>query len=408
MGLFIDFSLLQRNKNFQLLFFGYFISLFGTAMTGVALPYQIYMQTRSTLMVGLLSLFQLLPLLVTALWGGVLADSKNTRSLAVISFALLGVGSALLALNAVFIVQLRWPLFVIAASMSAVTGLLRPAIGSLRQQLVAKSDFPAAGSLAILISSFSLIGGPAFGGIIIAHFGVVPVFLFDAGSYIIAVFAFLLMKNISHRKNVSKQSSWRAILDGFRYAASRQELLGTYLVDFVAMIFGMPTALFPAMAVSFGGAKALGFLYSAPAVGALFASFVSGWSSKIKRHGLAISISAGLWGVSIIFFGLTPHFGWALFFLTLAGGFDAISSLFRGIMWNESIPSEFRGRLAGIEMISYLSGPKLGDTEAGLVAAAFGISASIISGGVLCVIGVMVCCYCMPKFLRYHSGENAA
>lgn len=403
MPLFIDFSLLKRNRNFRLLFFGYLISLFGTAMTGVALPYQIYTATHSTLMVGLLSLAQLLPLLFTALWGGALVDAKNPTVLANLSFVLLGTGSFLLTLNAIFIPHSIWPLFFISGAMSAVTGLLRPAIGSLRQLLVEKKDFPEAGSLMLFLSSFSMIAGPALGGLIIAHLGVFLVFLCDALSYVVAIVAFLAFKNIPHRANAAKQSSWKSVFEGFRYATSRQELLGTYIVDFVAMVFGMPTALFPAIALSFGGAKTLGLLYSAPAVGALFASFVSGWAKKIKRYGIAISIAASLWGVAIVFFGVISNFWWALFFLMLAGGFDAISALFRGIMWNESIPHEFRGRLAGIEMISYLSGPKLGDTESGLVAAAFGVGTSVISGGVLCVIGVLVSCYFMPKFVKYRS-----
>jgi MFS family permease len=403
MSFLINFSLLKRSRNFRLLFFGYLISLFGTAMTGVALPYQIYTSTHSTLMVGLLSLAQLVPLLFTALWGGALVDAKNPTALANLSFVLLGIGSSLLTLNAIFFPHFIWPLFFISAAISAVTGLLRPAIGSLRQLLVEKKDFPEAGSLMLFISSFSMIAGPALGGLIIAHLGVSLVFLCDALSYVVAVIAFLAFKNIPHRAKAAKQSSWKAIFEGFRYAASRQELLGTCIVDFVAMVFGMPTALFPAIALSFGGAKTLGLLYSAPAVGALFASFLSGWAEKIKRHGIAISIAASLWGVAIVFFGVISNFWVALFFLMLAGGFDAISALFRGIMWNESIPHEFRGRLAGIEMISYLSGPKLGDTESGLVAAAFGVGASVISGGVLCVIGVFACCYFMPKFVKYRS-----
>lgn len=403
MRVFIDFSLLRRNKNFRFLFVGYLIFIFGAAMVGVALPYQIYTQTHSTLMVGLLSVVQLLPLLATALWGGVLADLHNPRTMVLISFASLIIGSLLLILNALFVVHLIWPLFIIAAGISAITGLLRPATSRLTQQIVDKPDYPAAGSLAIFLSSSSMIIGPAIGGVIIAHSGVVTVFLCNGISYLVAVAIFLMFKNIPQQKKTETQSPWRAMAGGFRYAASRQELLGTYLVDFVAMIFGMPTALFPAIAASFGGAKTLGLLYSAPAVGALFASFFSGWSGGIKRHGLAISISATLWGVAIIFFGLAANFWWAFFFLVLAGGFDSMSALFRGIIWNESIPNEFRGRLSGIEMISYISGPKLGDGESGLVAAFFGISASIISGGVLCIVGVALCCYFMPRFLQYRS-----
>jgi MFS family permease len=165
----------------------------------------------------------------------------------------------------------------------------------------------------------------------------------------------------------------------------------------------MPTALFPAMAQSLGEAKILGLLYASPAIGALIISFVSGWTRNIKRHGMAISISASLWGLAIILFGFSTNLVIAVLFLALAGAFDAISGIFRMTMWNETIPNELRGRMAGIEMISYLSGPKLGDTEAGLIAAAFGITVSIVSGGVLCIIGVAICSYYLPSFWRYSS-----
>jgi MFS family permease len=168
----------------------------------------------------------------------------------------------------------------------------------------------------------------------------------------------------------------------------------------------MPNALFPAIAQAYGGAKVLGMLYSAPAVGALVISLFSGWSGRVKRHGAAVAVAAICWGLAIIGFGLASNLGLALFFLALAGAADAVSGIFRGIMWNETIPNHLRGRMAGIEMISYLSGPRLGDTEASLVAAAFGISFSIISGGVLCVAGVTGCCYFLPKFWRYQSSHS--
>jgi hypothetical protein len=152
-----------------------------------------------------------------------------------------------------------------------------------------------------------------------------------------------------------------------------------------------------------GGAKVLGLLYAAPAVGALLISLVSGWTQRIKRHGIAIAVAATLWGIFIIGFGLAKNLPLALAFLVLAGAADAVSGIFRDIVWNTIIPGELFGRLAGINMISYLSGPRLGDAEAGLVAAAFGVTASIVSGGVLCVIGVGICCYMLPKFWRYHA-----
>jgi MFS family permease len=404
----INLSIFRRNRNFALLYVGQFVSFLGTMITGVALPYQIYTETHSTLMVGLLSLVQLLPTLVTALIGGVFADRYHRRMLLLVSESVLAFGSLLLALNAALSHPHIWVMFVVSALMSAFNGLHRPALESIVQQIVARDDFSTVSSLASLKGSVAMIGGPAIGGVLIAVFGLVTTYMVDVASFVVSLLALLFMTHIPKPENVHDDSTWSSLKQGFRYAFSRQELVGTYVVDFIAMIFGMPTALFPAIAMSFGGAKVLGMLYSAPAVGALFISFISGWTKRIKRYGVAISIAATLWGVCIILFGLAANFWVALFFLTLAGLFDGVSGIFRMTMWNETIPNHYRGRLAGIEMISYLSGPKLGDTEAGLVAAAFGITASIVSGGVLCVVGVGICCLFLPKFWRYHSDTSHA
>ncbi len=403
MNYFINLSLLRHNRNFRFLYLGQFISFFGTMITSVALPYQIYHETHSTLMVGLLSLFQLLPLLLTALMGGVLADRHHRKRLLIISETLLALGCLVLTWNASLTMPKIWILFLVSMIMSAVTGLHRPALESLMQQIVAKNDFPMLGSLSTFTYSVCMIAGPAAGGLIIAHFGLLNTYIVDFISFIISLAALSLITNIPKPIIVRKESVFSSLIQGLQYAISRQELLGTYFVDFIAMVFGMPMALFPAIAHSYGDVKILGMLYSAPAVGALVISFLSGWTKHIKQHGLAISIAAGLWGISIIFFGFSTHLWYALFFLALAGAFDAVSGIFRQTMWNETIPIAYRGRLAGIEMISYMSGPKLGDTEAGLVAAAFGVTASIVSGGVLCVVGVGVCCYFLPKFYKYKS-----
>ncbi len=372
-------------------------------ITGVALPYQIYQQTHSTLMVGLLSLCQLMPLLITALAGGVLADRYHRRRLLIITEFLLSIGCLLLVFNAALPEPKIWLTFIVATFMSAINGLHRPALDSITQQIVDKKDFPSVAAFNMFKFSFCMIAGPAIGGLIIAHYGTVITFIIDFFTFSISLFALLLIRNIPKPVNVKEESPWSSLKDGFRYATSRQELVGSYVVDFVAMIFGMPIALFPAMAETLGGAKALGMLYAAPAVGALIISSCSAWTKKIKHHGAGIAIAAMLWGISIIFFGLSTNIYFALFFLALSGMFDAISGIFRTTMWNETIPNEYRGRLSGIEMISYLSGPKLGDTEAGFVAALFGVTASVISGGVLCVVGVGICCLLLPKFWKYKS-----
>jgi len=396
-------SLLYRNANYRLLFIGQLVSFIGTMITGIVLPYQIYHETQSTLMVGLLGLFQLLPLLVTALVGGVFADRHHRRLLLLMTESLLALGSLLLAWNAFLPHPSLWIIFIVATLMSAINGFHRPALESITQQLVEKTDFPTVGVLSSFKYSFGMIAGPALGGLILACFGVGITFLVDVATFATSLVTLLLITKIPAPQGKRDLSTWSSLKQGFFYATSRQELMGSYWVDFVAMVFGMPTALFPVIAESHGGATALGMLYSAPAVGALLASFWSGWAKYFKRHGMAISGSAVLWGVAIIFFGLSSHFWIALFFLACAGAADAVSGIFRSTLWNEVVENEYRGRLAGIEMLSYLSGPKLGDTEAGLVAALFGVTTSVVSGGVLCIAGVAICAYFMPRFWRYKS-----
>lgn len=403
---FISFGLLFRNRNFGLVYTGQFISFIGTMITSVALPYQIYEKTQSTLTVGLLSLFQLLPLLITALVGGVLADRYHRRKLLVISEILLSLGCLILAMNAYLGTPSIVLIFITASLMSAITGLHRPALDSIIQQVVQKKDFPEVGALSSFKFGVCMIAGPAIAGLMISAFGLVMTYILDFFSFFISLLTLFLMTNIPSPPKSEDQSTFASIKGGFRYASSRQELLGTYLVDFVAMIFGMPNALFPAMAQSLGGVKVLGMLYAAPAVGSLVISFISGWTKKIKRHGAAIAIAAVLWGIAIIGFGLANNLWLALLFLSLAGAFDTISGIFRSIIWNQTIPTNYRGRLAGIEMISYLSGPRLGDAEAGIVASMLGVTFSIVSGGALCVFGVVLCCYYLPKFWHYQSIET--
>jgi MFS family permease len=190
------------------------------------------------------------------------------------------------------------------------------------------------------------------------------------------------------------------------YAASRQELFGTYIVDFVAMVFSMPTALFPAMAESYGKTELIGLFYSAPAIGSFIAIILSGWTTKVYRHGLAVVIAACCWGMAITGFGLASNVWVALCVLAVAGGADMISGIFRSTIWNQTIPNHLRGRLAGIEMIGYTSGPLLGNTQAGLMASMIGTHNAIILGGILCITGVGICARFLPKFLDYDASVH--
>jgi MFS family permease len=197
--------------------------------------------------------------------------------------------------------------------------------------------------------------------------------------------------------------SLRSIAEGIRYAGSRQVLLGTYVVDIVAMFFGMPIALFPAFAHEFGGAGVLGLMYAAPAVGSLAATMTSGWSGHVHRHGAAISLAAAGWGAAVLAVGVAPDLGLVLLGLAVAGGADTLSGIFRSTVWNQTIPDELRGRLAGIEQVSYSTGPLLGNVESGVAASLIGVRGSIVSGGALCVAGVVVVGLLLPTFWRYDA-----
>ena len=198
------------------------------------------------------------------------------------------------------------------------------------------------------------------------------------------------------------------MVEGLRYARSRPELIGTYLVDMAAMFFGMPMALFPALAVRFGGSAALGALYAAPSAGAFLATLTSGWTGRVHRHGRAISIAAALWGLAIVGFGLAPWLWLALLGLAAAGAADMVSGIFRMTMWNRTIPDHLRGRLASIELLSYTSGPLLGNAEAGAAASLLGVRASVVSGGALCVVAVAATATAIPAFWAYDAHRDRA
>jgi MFS family permease len=251
-----------------------------------------------------------------------------------------------------------------------------------------------------------MIAGPAIGGVLIAAIGLGPTYLVDVASYLVSVACLWWIRPVPPTDSAERPSI-AAVVDGFRYAISRQELIGTYVVDFVAMVFGMPLAIFPALADRFGGASALGLLYAAPAVGALAASLTSRWTVRVHRHGRAVMCAATIWGIAIVAFGWCTTLSPALAWLAAAGAADAVSGIFRSTLWNQTIPDALRGRLASIEMVSYSSGPLLGHLEAGLVAAMFGVRASVISGGVLCVIGVLACGLWLPRFVQYDARQSA-
>jgi MFS family permease len=398
----MDLTPLRRHRDYRSLFAAQFVSFLGSMVTYVALPYQMFKLTGSSLAVGMLGLAELIPLLITAFVGGALADTVDRRRMVLLTEIGLGLGSGVLALTALFDHPPIWILYAIAAFMSALVGLQRPSLDALTPRLVDREEMPAAAALSMLRGSIGMIAGPALGGAMIAATGLASTYLLDLLTYVFSFFAIRRIRAVLPPES-EEGPSLRSVLEGFRYARSRQELIGTYVVDFVAMVFGMPLALFPALAVKLGGAKALGLLYAAPAMGALAASLTSRWTPRVHRHGLAVMLAATAWGLAIVGFGFCDRLVPAVVLLALAGGSDAVSGIFRMTLWNQTIPDALRGRLAGIEMVSYMSGPLLGHVEAGMVAAAFSVRFSVVSGGVLCVLGVLLCGVLLPRFVGYDA-----
>ncbi|WP_394821608.1 MFS transporter [Pendulispora albinea] len=396
-----DFRPLRR-RDFRLLFVGQFVSFFGSMITYVALPYQMYQLTHSSLAVGSVGVVELVALLSTAFIGGAFADSMDRRKLLLGAESLLTLAALGLVINALLPEPSVWALYGIAAIMSALNGFHRPALEALSPRLVPPEEIGGVVALSSLHHTVGMIGGPALGGLLLAHAGLPWTFGVDVATFVISLGALAMMRGIPVPAEAAPPSFAR-VIEGFRYAASRQELLGTYIVDIVAVVFGMPTALFPALAEAHGWGSGIGWLYAAPSAGAFVATVTSGWTRSIRRHGLAIGIAASVWGLAIACVALTDRLGLVLFFLAAAGAADMVSGLFRGRIWNETIPDHLRGRLASIELVSYSSGPLLGNAEAGAAAALFGLRGSILSGGLLCIAGVAVCLYFLPRFARYDA-----
>lgn len=398
----LDLSPLRRHRDFRLVFIGQLVSAFGTFLTTVALPVQIYELTKSSLVVGLLGTVQLVPLAVTSLWGGAYADAIDRRRLLIWSEGALFLCAIVLAINALVPHPSVVAIFAVAAFTSGISGFHRPALESITPRLVDAEDLTAVSALTSTRGAAAAIAGPALAGICIATLGLSFTYALDALTFGVAVVAIARIRSVPPAED-AHPPGLASILEGVRYAASRPELIGTYVVDIVAMTFAMPMAVFPALAAQWGGSNAAGYLFSAMSAGALAVSLFSGWTRAVHRRGAAVVIAAALWGAAIIGLGYATSLWGALACLALAGAADMVSGLFRMTIWNETIPSKLRGRMAGIEQLSYMSGPLLGNARAGFMAERFGLARSITWGGAVCVACVALCIPLLPGFWRYRK-----
>lgn len=403
----IDFSPL-RHRQYRLLWSGQAASFLGSQVTYVAVKFQVYELTESSFAVALMALCELVPLLTMSFVGGALADALDRRKLFLRAELALTLVTAGLLVNSMLDEPLLWPIYILVAFAAGLDGLGRPSLWALLPRLVPKEELPAATALHSLYINLGAVAGPAFGGLLVATIGLPGTYALDVLSFVISIVTLRLM-NATPPPDDAERPSLRSVVEGFRYARSQPVLMGTYLIDFNAMIFGMPSALFPELASTrFRGhgldnATVYGLLAGAPAAGALLGTLTSGWVRRIRRHGVAILWAVAAWGVAITLFGLANSLWLALPLLAVAGASDFVSATFRSTIWNQTIPDHLRGRLAGIELANVASGPLLGDFEAGAVARLTSPRVSIVSGGIACLVGTGLLALLMPQFLRYRS-----
>jgi MFS family permease len=393
----------REHRDFRLLLIGGTVFYLGGMMTYVAIPFQIYHLTHSNFAVGAVGLVELIPLIVFGLYGGALADHVDRRLLMIWTGIAQAAFTAWLAINAFSHHPRLWEIFLVSGLLASSSALQRPSREALLPRTVRHDELVAANALNSFGMQAGVLVGPAIGGVLVASFGPGWCYFVDIVGLFVASMLYAAMRRYPHL-GYTEPPSLRGIGKGLSYAFSRRDLLGTYVVDLAAMMLAMPIVLFPALAQKvFGDPHLLGLLYSAETVGALLATGMSGWTSRVHHHGRAIVIAAAAYGAFIGLAGLAPNIWLALLCFVFAGGVDMISAVFRGTIWSQTIPDSMRGRLAGIEMLSYSVGPLAGQVRAGIVADRWSVRGSIVSGGVTCVAGVAMTAVWLHDFWSYDS-----
>jgi MFS family permease len=397
----IDTTPLRTSRDFRHIFASGLITYLGSMITYVALPFQVAQLTGSFVAVGLIGLVELIPLVIFGLYGGSLADKVDRRIVVLATESASGLLIVVLLVNALLPSPQIWPLYVVALLLAASDGLQRPSLDSMIPRVVEHDQLSAAAALNSLKYQLGGIVGPAIGGLLLSAGGAVAAYGVDAVTFVASVALLWGLRSMVAEEGDADQPVLRHIAGGMRYAWGRKDLMGTYAVDLIAMVFAFPYALFPFLAQDLGGVWTLGLLYSAGAVGSLVATLTSGWTRSVHRHGRAIVVAAAIWGLGIALVGVTMSIGWVLLFLALAGAADMCSGIFRMTMWNQTIPDEMRGRMAGIELLSYSIGPQLGQVRSSTAASLTSLRASFVSGGLLCAVGVVIAAIALPSLWSY-------
>ncbi len=405
-----DLTPLRTSRDFRRLFIGRSISEFGDAIVGVVVPFQVYAMTGSALAVGLLGLCALVPVFVFPIVGGALADALERRRLVIGSNAFLAGMSLLMAVNASLDRPRLWPVYVFATLSAGMYTFGRPATSTWPARLLGLELLPSSNALEAGFGTAVGMVGPVAGGFLLLLIHPAGAYAFDVVTFLVAI-VFVWRMAPSPPAHDAPEVSWSAVADGFRFLRGKRTIQSVFAIDLNAMIFGFPEALFPAMAVRLGGgsgAGVLGLLYAAPAAGAFLASAFSGRAKHVRRQGRVIMVAVVVWGAAIVVFGLSTWLWLSLLMLAIAGMGDMVSGIFRMTILQTAVTDPMRGRLDGIGMAVWATGPSLGELESGVVAHLTSVPISAMLGGVLCVAGVGVLRLLVPSFSRYDARHPKA
>jgi MFS family permease len=404
----VDLEPVRRDRDFRMLWLGQLVSGVGRQVTVVALPFELWQLTHSSLSIGLLALVQLVPILVFALGGGAVADAVDRRRLLLVTQLALAASSLCLALLALMPSPPIAALYVVAFFAAGMGAVDQPARSSAIPRLVPRQRLPAAIAVNSLSYQAVSVIGPVFAGVLISTTGIASAFAFDVVTFIAAIAALLAIAPIPPNAGAARPGL-RAVAEGLSFARARRIVFATFVIDLDAMVFGMPSSLFPQLALTVfnAGAAGYGLLTAAPALGALFGATVTGWIGRVRRPGRGVVVAVAAWGVAIVAFGLlTVSFPLALGCLAIAGAADVISAVLRSSIVQLETPDPLRGRLMSIHTLVVTSGPRIGDAEAATVAAVAGAQFSVVSGGVLCLAGLVAVLRRFPELLAYETPRD--
>ncbi|HEY9377273.1 MAG TPA: MFS transporter [Jiangellaceae bacterium] len=400
-----DIQPLRFSAHYRRLWAGLTVSQLGQQMTAVAVAYQVWSLTRSSFAVGLIGAFAVVPLIAFGLYGGTLVDRFDRRLVAIVSSTGLWLLSLVLVVQAVLGLDQVWLLYVVVGAQSACFAVNNPARQTIVPRLLPARLLPAANALTTLSFNLGFTVGPLAGGALIAvSNGFALPYAIDAVTFLAALYALWRLPPVPPER-VVRQSGLRSMLEGFRFLRARTNVLMTFLVDMCAMVLAQPRALFPELAdtVYGGGARTLGLLQAAPAIGAIIAGVSSGWLGRIRRQGLAILVCVVGYGASVAAFGLAGSLWVGVFFLALSGAFDMVSAAFRTTILQVAAPDEMRGRLQGVFIVVVAGGPRLGDMTAGTLGSLLGPTIAVVAGGCACMAATSALAVRFPGFARYDA-----